>query len=155
MVERGRYIFLIGVLDMKLLITTLTMIFISFGANAVEIGKMYNNCKPFQNNGFSMNGLAEEQLITATVCGGYFRGMIDLGVKNCVFLRIFHKYKMVDDDEFKSFSKVLANTMNPNLRAVIAGFINYAENNSEKWDKEIGLISHNFLSEKFPCKLEE
>ena len=43
---------------MKLLITTLTMVFISFGANALTIEELYKDCKPYQNSGFEFKKLS-------------------------------------------------------------------------------------------------
>lgn len=140
---------------MKLLITTLTMIFMSYGASAAKIELMYKNCKPFQNNGFNFNNLNNEQYETSLMCVSYFRGMLDLGYKNCVYLKASHKNKLIDYKTFETLSYIIANRRNSNLNAVVAGFNKFAENNTDKWDAEIGAYSHIFISEKFPCKINK
>ena len=70
---------------MKLLITTLTMIVISFGANAFPIKDMYAHCKPFQNNGFKIQNLDDTQQLNALSCMAYMRALRDVGEWNCIF----------------------------------------------------------------------
>ena len=140
---------------MKLLITTLTMIFISFGANALSIEDLYKHCKRFQTNGFSLDNLSEVQQTGAIACSMYLRGLIDLGWKNCKSLRILKEEGLINPQAFEGLSKVTANKMNVKINALIASFNNYAENYSENWSYSPTEFSHAFLSDKFPCKLDK
>ena len=65
---------------MKLLITSLTMIFISFGANALTIEQLYKKCKPYQNNGFEFDNLSPGQIHNAVACLSYIAGLTGRGL---------------------------------------------------------------------------
>ncbi len=75
---------------MKLLITIITMMFISFGAYAFNIGDMYKYCKPYQSNGFDYNELTENQQIKALQCLSSLKFMFNIGSKTCVYLQSFY-----------------------------------------------------------------
>ena len=56
---------------MKLLIITLTIIFINsgvFAKNSGTIEDYYKFCKPYQVNGFSPKGLSDEQYNMSLIC---------------------------------------------------------------------------------------
>ena len=78
---------------MKLLITTLTMIFISFEVSAFSVEDLYKRCKPFQNNGFAFDNLSEDQMQKGLMCLSYIKALIDLGGKNCMYLKSAAKNK--------------------------------------------------------------
>mgnify|MGYP001422745854 CR=1 FL=1 len=47
---------------MKLLITTLTMIFFSFRANAIIIKNLSGQCSKYRSNDFSIDSMNEKQI---------------------------------------------------------------------------------------------
>jgi len=140
---------------MKSLITTLTMIFISFGANAFTVENLYQNCKPYQNNGFEFDNLSNDQSNKALICIGYIRGVIDMGHKNCQYLRESYNIKSIDIMAFNSLSQFTANGLNPSINGTIASFNNFAENNVDKWKYRPTVFSAQFVGKNYPCKLEE
>ena len=139
---------------MKLLITTLAMIFISFGANALSVEKLYKDCKPYQSNGFSTKNLSFEKQISSIACLSYLRGIRDKGDLNCKYLKGIKKAKAIDIESLRVLSLLLANSK-ASISSVITSFINYAENHPENWKYTPDTYSKEYLSDKFPCKLDE
>ena len=137
---------------MKLLITTLTMIFISFGASAFTVEQVYKNCKPYQNNGFTIENLSLSQKQNALACVTYLRGLIDRGVTNCYYFSQLKPY--ITKDMIKKLSGLLANGEVSN-NAVITSFINYAENNPDTWKHSPSTYSKRFINDKFPCTFDK
>lgn len=139
---------------MKLLIITLTMIFISFSTSAVTVGDLYKYCKPYQNNGFEFNNLGTVQIQNALGCMFYLRGMIDRGRGNCIVLEEMNKMNIIETNKLKVFSNLTANDKAP-LNPIITSFINYAENNTHQWKYSPLSYAQDFISKKFPCKIKE
>ena len=139
---------------MKLRITTLTMIVISLGANSYTIEKLYENCKPFQNNGFSFEDLSPTKTLNATACFSYLSGLRDRGIENCKVMDEFGKRGFFDKRKLEVLSTFTANKM-VDVKQIIASFTNYAENNTENWQVTSSIYAYKFISKKFPCKLEE
>ncbi len=143
---------------MKLLITTLTMIFISFAASAYSIEDMYKYCKPLQNNGFQIESMDEKGQINALTCYSYMTAIKDLGSANCGILGVakrsgadgqsgtFDTFNLVKD--YMASGKADTN-------AVIASFNKFAENNPDKWVYKSSAYVKEYLSDVFPCKLDE
>ena len=133
------------------------MIFISFGANAFNIGDLYKYCKPYQSNGFNYNELTDNQQFNALQCLSSLKFMFNIGSKTCVYLQSFYNSeKRVSRDLAKKLSflsAVLANSSNwqKNINAVIASFNVFAENNSQLWNEDVTLHHDKFISNKFPC----
>ena len=63
---------------MKTLLTFLTIVLFSFNANAFKIGKTYEYCKPFQNNGFEIAGLPENKINSALICMAFLKGLSNM-----------------------------------------------------------------------------
>ena len=81
---------------MKLLITTITIFFISFGASALSVEELYKFCKPFQNNGFSLDNLSQNKVDKAFGCMAYIRGLAERGYVSCIYLRGFNKKELFE-----------------------------------------------------------
>jgi len=139
---------------MKLLITTLTMIFISFGASAVSVESLYKQCKPFQSNGFAFENLSTKNVQNAIGCFSYLAGLRDTGRSNCQMMREYNEMKFVDKNKLEIISSLSANA-NVHIDQVIASFTNYAENNTENWKYAPTIYASKFLYRKFPCKLDK
>ena len=141
---------------MKLIITTLTMIFISFGANSMTVGKTYNICLPYKSNGFDLNKMSKEHLIMASTCIGLFRGVTSLGHKNCsVFGALLNQDLLINKRTLKLFKEQLSNRYVSDIKAVIISFINFAEKNPQYWEEDFLEYADLFISSKFPCDLKK
>lgn len=142
----------------KLVILSLTMIFISFGANAYSIKVMYGYCKPLQNNGFNFENMEQGAQIKALTCYSYMTAVKDFGYANCGTLSVakrngaegqsgtFDTFNLVKD--YMASGKADAD-------AVIASFIKFAENNPDKWKYKSTEYVKEYLSDVFPCKLDK
>ena len=142
----------------KLTILSLTMIFISFGASAYPIKKMYQYCKPYQNNGFQVKSMDAKGKINALTCVSYKTAIKDLGFYNCTLLN--QAKGMGADDQTGPFDtfEMVKQTMasgKAGINAVIASFNKFAENNPDKWKYKSAHFFKEFLSDVFPCKLDK
>ena len=138
---------------MKKLLLILNFVLFSFGANAINIESLYKNCKPYQNNGFVFENLSKSQINNAVSCFSYLGGVRDNGVRNCVVMNAINERKYVKKKELKIISSLVANASVKN-NTLITSFINFAENNTEKWEHSVSVYFNKFLSEKFPCKID-
>ena len=132
------------------------MIFISFGANAINVGKMYKTCLVYKVNGFDIKKMSDEQKISSFSCASFFSGVVILGYKNCVVFRfIFNQNRTIDKKTVSLISREVSNHHIPDIRPVITSFINFAENNTQYWEE--GILEHSdaFISSKFPCDLKK
>ena len=139
---------------MKLLITTLTMMFISFGANAISVENLYKQCKPFQNNGFAYEGLSEKQKWDAVLCQNILNNIALRGTSNCYILNSERKDGNISDRQFKRLASILANSP-AHGNSLVVSFLQYAEANPNNWKTRVPVVSYWFLSENFPCKHKE
>ena len=89
---------------MKLIVTTLTMIFIGFGASAITVEELYKDCKPLQNNGFAFENLKRNQMQAALACTAYLNGLADRGYVSCNHLKTLNKNKKILFDKKKIFA---------------------------------------------------
>ena len=135
---------------MKLLITLLTMIFISFGVKAMEIERLYKMCKPYQTNGFSSDTLSRVQQEYASICIAYLKGVVDIGFVNCLTLHGITKSIEIPSSVIGVLQKN-ANKEPSTYASLITSFINFAENNTNLWDKFVSAHTPKFLGNKFPC----
>ena len=140
----------------KLIILSLTMIFISFGANAKgnTIGQLYKDCKIFQNNGFELTGLDQVGIFRSTICATRFNTMLFEGQYLCIALNVLYK-KNIDQNALNSIAKMRANSGVKNIAQAVMTFINFAEKNPEKWDSDYQLYRDLYLGIKFPCNYKK
>ena len=66
----------------------------------------------------------------------------------------FNKIKFLDKDQIKVISNLTANK-DASTEQVIASFTNYAENNTGEWKYSPFNYAFEFISKKFPCKLNK
>lgn len=137
----------------KLVILSLAMIFISFGASATSVENLYKQCKPFQSNGFSYEGLSEKQKWDAVLCQKILNNIALRGTSNCYLLNAERKDGNINDRQFQKLT-MLANSPAYGNSLVIS-FLKYAEANPNVWKTRIPVVSYWFLSKDFPCQLKE
>ena len=137
---------------MKLLITTLSIVFISFGANAKfsTTGELYKDCKKFQTDGFQIKNQNDAmQIATSFSCLTRFLTMIEEGDILCMNLKLMHE-KIGDKPWMKILAK-RANSLVENVNQSIMAFINYAEKNPKKWNRWYQADRHEYFAKNFPC----
>ena len=142
---------------MKLLIITLTIIFINsgvFAKNSGTIEDYYKFCKPYQVNGFSSKGLSNEQSNMSLICNNGLVTLMKKGILNCDILNYARKDDSIDDKQFNLLSTMIGNGF-VKANPLITSFIKYAENNPEHWSKDITFATYHFLSRISPCKLHK
>ena len=138
---------------MKLLITTLTILLVNFGANAFTIEDMYKYCKPLQNNGFDLDGLSKTKNVNATICLTYFRALKDFGARNCILLNQAEKSMEIPTSRVQLFKSLFANAdEGVSINSIITSFNTFAENNTDKWNANPAYQHLLYLGKKFPCK---
>ena len=126
----------------------------SSGANAsISIEDLYKNCKPFQNNGFSFKNLSPSKRQKGLHCFSYLAGLRDKGNASCIFINEMNKDKDLDKINLELFSSLFANG-DASINPLITSFINFAENNTDKWKQSVWVFSSEFIGKKFPCKIE-
>ncbi len=143
---------------MKKLLLILSLVLLSFSANAISVEHLYSDCKPVKSNGFGSEALTKKQMDSARFCMTYFLGMAEQGYRNCITLDTLLKINKENlSSRVLKILKYNANSnpqVNPNnLKVIITTFINFAENNSDKWGEPVIAHSEKFLSSKFPCLL--
>lgn len=142
---------------MRLLIITLTIIFVSFGASAKNTGgveQYYKFCKPYVANGLSTKGMTEDQVIEFLICNNVLVVLMKRGDMNCKLLNGLRKQGDINDKQFSFLSMLTANEyVSPN--PLITSFVTFAENNPDKWNKTLVGSTFDFLNRKFPCKLDK
>ena len=131
------------------------MIFVSFGANAFNIEDLYKKCKPFQNNGFTLDNLNETQQQNALMCLSHLDALRKLGYKNCAYLKKAYENKMINITAFETLSSLIANDKDTQINAVITSFVNFAENKPQKWKYTPSNYNEEFIGNIYPCKLDK
>ena len=140
---------------MKLLITTLTIIFVSFGVNGAQnIEALYKYCKIYQNNGFQFKKLDRVNMLKATICRVEIRAMVQEGDANCQWIKNMYQ-KTNDKFLWGVFAENRANGRTQTTNQVIMAFINFTEKNPELWNESTIFHSSKFLSKKFPCNYKK
>ena len=145
---------------MKKLLLIFSLVLFSFNANARDIGTLYKSCKVYQSNGFDLKSMHNNQHISSITCFMYFRALADAGTRNCILLQSIDKNykKTVSPKVLYGFSKFTANgdiISGDGIVRVITSFINFSENNTHYWKDVAPTFSDSFLSNNFPCNLNE
>lgn len=137
---------------MKILLTFLTIALFSFGVNAgiVTVEYMYKLCKPFQNNGFSMENMTSSQKVNSVICVTFFRTIIDDGLMDCFTMKTLYREKLMSMNDLNALSLTAANNpAQPN--SVIVSFINWAEKNPDKFGRLAISYKSIYLHRVFKC----
>ena len=91
----------------------------------------------------------------------YFLGIVDTGTRNCIILQELHKHNknsispQVMDllNDMTANADIIGKQGVQGIEAVITSFINFSENNTNKWQEHPPTFADKFLSNNFPCKL--
>ena len=87
---------------------------------AVTTGQLFEDCKPWANNGFSLDGLTNAQRQRAVACFMFQSGVIHIGITEC------------RDDELSTQAFYDTSIYKPT--AMTQKFLNWAETNPDKWE---------------------
>ena len=147
---------------MKLLITTLTMIFISFGANSsIKIGQLHDFCSIYKSNNFKLNGLEGDDFAKALTCGIKFQRFIETGWQTCKTYNLFYKKSIEKNYLSKSdkqlyylMSQTTANKFITTKQGVLS-FLNWADKNPKLFDKYSINYLGDYLINDFPCEIKD
>ena len=141
---------------MKLIIITLTMIFIGFGASAktMSLGQLYKDCKIYQRNGFTLKKLQELDIYKSILCVSTFKTMINEGGFLCEGLK--QEHKLEPNSKSLLFVAIMrANSIPIDVSQAIMTFINYAEKHPKRWDEPYQFFRNEFMSAEYPCDLKK
>ena len=106
----------------RLILTTIILTMLAQPVLAVDTGALLKQCKPFANNGYSFDGLSETQLSKATICKAFISGILH------------HAFAVCQSSTHES-SRVIFGTSIRNTDVAIQMFLNWAEDNPNKWDR--------------------
>lgn len=140
----------------KLFILSLTMIFMSFGANAkfMTTGEVYKECKKFQNNGFNIkNKNNAMDIATGFSCLLRFKTMVEEGDILCLNLKLI--YKREGEIPYLRILARRANSLITDINQSIMSFINFAEQNPNKWDRWYQQDRYEYFGKNFPCNYKK
>ena len=146
---------------MKLFITTLTMIFISFGANStIKIGQLHDYCSIYKSNNFKVKGLVGDNFSKALFCVNKIQSFIEAGWQTCKTYNLFYK-KSVEKNQISKSDKQLyylmslttANKFITTKQGVLS-FLNWADKNPKLFDKYPFVYLGDYLINDFPCEIK-
>ena len=109
---------------MRILLTTIILTLLSQPVWAINNGDLFRDCKPFANNGYSVDGLSEKQMVDALTCLGFFSGVMHHAQAVCA----------VSPDKKH---KLLFGTSIEKPEVLTQKFLNWAEANPEKWEYSV------------------
>ena len=68
---------------MRLILTTIILTMLAQPVWAKTTGQLFEDCKPWANNGYLLEGLSEAQQLRALACHSFQSGIIHLGLVAC------------------------------------------------------------------------
>ena len=147
-------------LNLKNIIMLILFILISFNANAnlrtLEIGFVYNQCKPYQNLNFNFKRLSKSDQIKAMFCRTTLIGIVNTGYNLCQSLRWYYKDGNTSSKKIlMKLSSWYANELVENENRLIAGFNEWAENNQHIWKEVITGVTfkRDYIAKQYYCHL--
>jgi hypothetical protein len=105
---------------MRLILTAIILTMLAQPAWAKTSGQLFEDCKPWANNGFSFDGLTETQQLRAVACNSFQSGVIHLGFFACR-----------DGD---SATRLIFGNSIIKPSVMTQRFLNWAEANPELWE---------------------
>ena len=135
---------------MKPLITILTMIFISFGANSSTTEQYFKYCKAFQKNSFKI------ETDTDLACEVAFIHLVEFGEANCRWYKMLRSQTpdaVIEVAYSISLGRVSIEPVS--VSAAIQTFLNWAEKNQKEWKYRLSDNFEKFLGKKFPCDIKK
>ena len=147
---------------MKLLITTLIFMFISFVSKAevLKVSDLYDYCSLYKNNNFKLKGLKLLDSYNALICRVKIESYIESGYQSCLTLNDIHK--IIDKKTNMNFKieerliKILSDTVGNDLvttKQGVLSFLNGAEKNPNLFKSYPLRYTADYLSSIFPCKV--
>ena len=140
---------------MRKIISAIFFILVAQSAMAMSNETLYKDCKLHARNGFSLaESEGDLELISQSYCEGYMLGIIEKAQNICNF---FKSSKTDSSAEFQDRWRFAAyafgtSAKNDNLHAIILSFINWAEDNPEKWSYTPH--ARDWLYQKWPCDID-
>lgn len=148
----------------KLVILSLTIIFISFKANAsqiISVETLYDYCAIFKKNNFKYKGLDPSELRKSTICVERMIGYVEAGAGLCrnynYFYKRFKEAKILNDTH-EHFFDLLEDTSGNQLidyERAIKSYMSFVEKNTNLFRSLPFLHTTKFLSKQFPCKINK
>ena len=146
---------------MKNIFITIILIFISFDIKAnvgtLEIGSLYYQCKPYQNNNFNFEKLSQSDQVKAMLCRTTLVGIADTGYNLCQSLKWYYKNANVDSKEILiGLSSWYANNLVESVNKLISGFNSWAEKNQHLWKELITGVpfKKDYMAKNYYCNLK-
>ena len=147
---------------MKILITTITMIFISFGVlgdgTAWNVGKLYERCKIINDADFNFEELDKDKTAYSVSCISILITMMVEGEKICHSLKGTLKNLEPSYVRGEILGRMLlfGNSLTDNQN-LIKTFVKWAKNKQEFWKQPItnSQPRMDFFGGNFPCKPDE
>ncbi len=146
---------------MKNIFIIITLIFISFDINAnvrtLEIGSLYYQCKPYQNNNFNFEKLSQSDRVKAMLCRTTLIGIADTGYNLCQSLKWYYKNANVDSKEILiGLSSWYANDYVESVNKLISGFNSWAEKNQHLWKEFVTGVpfKRDYMAKNYYCNLK-
>ena len=146
---------------MKNILILITLIFISFDTKAnvitLEIGSLYNQCKPYQNVNFVFEKLSQSDQVKAMLCRTTLIGIVNTGYNLCQSIRWY--YKNANDDSKKileGLSSWYANELVESENKLITGFNEWAKKNQHLWKEFVTGVSfkRDHMAKNYYCNLK-
>ena len=97
----------------------------------------------------------EEEFSKAYMCRSYIGALASKGSMNCAFFNLI--LKSPDNKNYYTYLKSIKHFVtNGDLsqNQAIASFLNYAKSNPKVWNTDVVMLTENFLSKDFPCRLK-
>lgn len=105
---------------MRFLVATITLITLTQPALALTNGRLFEQCKPYANNGFSFEGFNQNQITNALACSWFHSGVL-------------HHAQLVCSLSISVEDKQNFGTSIKDPKVAIQKFINWAEANPKWW----------------------
>ncbi len=146
---------------MKNIFIIITLIFISFDIKAnvrtLEIGSLYYQCKPYQNNNFNFEKLSQSDQVKAMLCRTTLIGIADTGYNLCQSLKWYYKNANVDSKGILiGLSSWYANDLVESVNKLISGFNRWAEKNQHLWKELVTGVpfKRDYMAKNYYCNLK-
>lgn len=137
---------------MKKILFLLILFVFPFEVYANNIEQLYKLCKTYQQNGFKIRSNKHSYQLNNVFCVSHFTAWVRAGKTQCDYLNVLQsQYPNTDQEIFEFLSTMTANKK-VTISQAVTSFLNWAENNSNEWEKPPVVFKHKFLHKKFPCE---
>ena len=91
---------------------------------AISNGEIFQQCKPFASNGYTIEGMTSNQRMTSLACNSFFSGIIHHAQMICI--------SSPDEKHRSAFGTSITSP-----KVLIQKFLNWAEANPQDWDTNV------------------